>query len=259
MSLPGNAGKQFIVPSLLQEGGVGAANPDLIGTDLVIEDDYFFQFKMGDRLTTQGASEIGRALLPPTFLPYFRFNVKNSPNSHQFNALVALSEVKGANKVFYISPLFHYPRNNGNDDEFAFQDFWQSIPINSMSKVTWIDFHQWAHNNPLPGELNDNHVICCNLDSVAAGYGYLFSEPKEIKISKYNSDILTPNSPEPKHFYIDEIIAILDENSKEGFFWRRGVEKILKNPILSLKSIITLQNFLLIEFNIFWLPAIKKS
>jgi hypothetical protein len=257
MSLPENRGKQFTVPSLLQEGGIGAGNPDLIGTDLVIEDDYFFQFKMGDRLTTNGASEISPTRLDSTFLPYFRFNIKNAPNSHQFNALVALSVVKGQGKVFYISPLFNYSSLRTSDDN-AFNDFWQSTPINSMSKVAWIDFHQWSQNNPISLDFHDNHVICYNPNSVASGHGYLFSEPKKIKIGKFNSDILSPKTPSPQHFYIDEIIDILDENTKDGMFWREEINEILKSPVFNIKSIKTIQNILLMEFNIFWIPAIKK-
>lgn len=259
MSLPGNRSKSFIVPSLLQEGGRGAVNQNLIGTDLVIEDDYFLQFKMADRLTSSRSSEISQSKLDLSFLPYFRFNVKNSPNSHQFNALVDLASVKGFNKVFYISPLFVYSRINKNDDDDAFNDFWRSRPQIAMEKVAWIDFYQWEPNNPISRDLHDSHIICYSQDSVLNGLGYLFSERKDLKISKFNSTILKPSTPTPTHYYIDEILQILDKNSKGGIFWRPEIIEILKGPYSRMNSIRILQNFLLSEFNIFWIPSIKKE
>jgi len=259
MNLPDNQGKNFIVPSLLQEGGRGLSESqkDLKGTDLVIEDSYFFQFKMCDRLVNS-SKQTKNAKLASDFLPFFRFNIKNSSLSHQFNALVDLAKTKGSNKVYYISPVFDYSGNR-NDDE-AFEDFWKSEANVAMDKIAWIDFSQWSQSNPLQSEKNDNHVICYNKGSVEDGLGYMFSEKKEIQISKFDLNLL--NKPNTSLSTRDEIRQIA--NILKGLILDKHriivLEELLyNNSITDFEAIYLIQEILVFEFNIMWLPIVKNK
>lgn len=255
MGLNENLGKTFVVPSLLQEGGRGG-NADMVGTDLIIEDEYFFQFKVGDRLV-QSSSQTGDGRLPGTFLPFFRFNVKNSPSSHQFNALVDLAMTKGTDKVFYIAPLFDY--SGGKDDEAAFLDFWRSSNRDAMGKVVWIDFIQWRLYNPLQLETNNRHVICFNHDSVNLGKGYLFSEPKEIKVKQFESvKLMSINEPKTTRETINDLAQVFKGQIREENIDIKIEELLKDNRRQDIEVISIIQEILMFEYDIFWIPAIQK-
>jgi hypothetical protein len=255
MSLEKNFGKSFEVPSLRQEGG----NGDLAGLDLKIGEEYFFQFKMADRLKTQRAREILNQNLKDDFLPYFRFNVKNSNNSNQFNTLVELANKVGANKVYYVSPLFNYSNNNTSDEE-AFKDFWTSNPSNALEKICYIDFHQFVNSNPLLTETNNNHVICYNSDSIKSNLGYLLSEPKKIKISSKIGQINEIENID-LHIRIMDLIKIFD--LKEILKIRRD---IIIDELLEVENKIgynhlfkIVQDEILVNYNLVWIPEIIKN
>jgi hypothetical protein len=260
MSLPENQGKSFVVPSLLQEGGIGNQNPDLAGTDLIIEDEFFFQFKVGDRMK-QACTQTRNGQLDATFLPFFRFNIKNSPQSRQFNTLVNLASRKGGERVYYIAPKFSYPHAVTADDE-AFNDFWGSNAEDAINKVVWIDFHQWVGRNPydVPAEHHDNHVICYNQNSVAHGYGYMFSEKKEFVVSSLNTkEYKLRNENKDVNEAILEIAnilkgSILDEVRQEQ------IDRVFdEGQNSAIKLIKDIQKLMLVDFDILWTPIISKA
>jgi hypothetical protein len=255
MSLKENKGKSFAVPSLREEGG----NGDLAGLDLKVGEDYFFQFKMSDRLKTIGAKEIQSNRLDKKFLPYFRFNIKNSDKSNQFNTLVQLANNFGQNKVFFVSPLFDYPNSTTTDDE-AFGDFWCSKPKIAITKTCFIDLFQFTSSNPLLNEKNNKHVICYNLDSIKNDNGYLLSEPNEIVTS---NEFSSKSNQEPVNLIekMFEIAEILDSSERLNEIRDWKISDILE--INSKKNLYQILNILQIEiisrFNIFWIPQIIKE
>lgn len=259
MSLTENIGKSFVVPSLLQEGGKGLSDDqkDLKGTDLVIQDSYFFQFKVGDRLVNS-SKQTKNAKLEESFLPFFRFNIKNSQTSCQFKALVELGKKKGINKVFYLTPLFDYSGNRNDDG--AFQDFWKSDNIVAMDKVVFIDFAQWSLTNPLQYKTNNKHVICYNYDSVNDGLGYMFSKKKEIQIGKFDLNLLNePNTLLEAKEEINQIAMVL-----KGFVQNENrkmrLDEVLNNSVISdIEAIYRIQEILFLELNTLWFPTIKKN
>lgn len=255
MLLEENQGKSFAVPSLSEEGGRGGAG-NLAGLDLKVGEEYFIQFKMSDRLTTLGAREIRNENLDREFRPYFRFNIKNSDDSNQFNTLVNLAKQEGSDKVFYVAPLFEYPDNRTTDNQ-AFNDFWNATPIDAIAKTCFIDFHQFVAGNPLLAENNDSHVVCYNIDSVNAGYAYLLSEPIQIKVSSIiNTDKTINNISLIRR--IQELAKTFDSIEGQILIRDWKLSKILDENVnkepLQILSII--QRELIARFNIFWIPQI---
>ena len=144
MGLPENKGKSFVVPSLLQEGGKGVDEDEgLKGVDLKIEDEYFFQFKMTDAFSTKGIKEFKsiarnkRHPLHKEMPPFVRLYIKNSENSCQFNALVKLAGVKGAERVFYVFPNFDLSLA----PDRSFERFLSDSPNQLWNHVGLFDFH----------------------------------------------------------------------------------------------------------------------
>lgn len=274
MSLPENACKSFVVPSLLQEGGKGD-DPELKGVDLKISDDYFIQFKMVDWLKSSGAKEIYSKRLKKSFTPYFRFPVKNSDASNQFNSLVNLATTftpEGKKKrVFYISPLLSLRRQT---PEQAFNCFWAKKPQQALEDHTvWIDFHQFKTSNPLEKETNDKHVVCYNHDSIRSNLGFLFSEQKEIEASSFKIAFVEPEEaqagmgraipPQDKRKYINRMNFIA--NTVEGDARKVGrnytlAQLIQENQQMRPLSLVrTVQNELMVRHNILWLPVLNTK
>ena len=254
MQLDENRGKSFAVPSLLEEGGDG----ELAGLDLKIGNEYFIQFKMPDRLTTLGAREIRNEWIERSFRPYFRFNVKNSPDSCQFNTLVKLADKEGRDKVFYVAPLFDYADNTRTDNE-AFNDFWNASPNDAISKSCFIDFHQFVGDNPYEDEENDEHVVCYNQESVDNSYVYFLSEAKKVKSSKFRV-----SRSEKKIKLTNRLKSVAEafdsyDTQVELRNWKIAQildENIDKEPIQMLYAV---QREIISRFNVFWIPQIIKG
>lgn len=239
----------FIFPTLRQEG-----NPDieLAGADLVVDGNLFFQFKMPEFLTTHGAVEIQNGQLDRNFVPFYRFQIKNSPKSCQFNLLQKAARRVG-NIVRYISPMFHVDKNES--DEEAFIRFFRSSPTKAIQLVCSINFSQFIEPDRKQPE-DDTHKICYSLKSVSAGTGYIFSEPDRIQVVKgideFNGEFLSfsesPNTVVSLELAIREVIDLFD---------LRLVDSTA--PQVAISSIEELQVQLIIHHNIFWLPIIRST
>jgi len=230
----------FVFPTLRQEG-----NPlvEVGGADLVINNNLFFQFKVGDILWNANAREIINGQLPPDFTPYFRFNIKNSLPTTQFDTLLARAAAPH-NTVKYISPLFDYGQFENDDD--AFYDFFRRDPQDSFNYIAETNFDQFIANNPNINQ-TDARVICYNRDSVLnQNTGFLFSDPEQISIKKGLNEIKNGTFMFPQgSLKISEQIDLL-----------KRVFKIEDKQYMTISSI---QTVLIVRYNIYWIPVVRDN
>lgn len=236
----------YCFPSLRQEG-----DPEFnyAGADLVIDNNLFFQFKMPDYLRTRNSTEIFAGHLDGNFRPYYRFNIKNSDPSNQFNLLKKAAR-NPSNIVRYISPMFHMDSRQSDDD--AFYSYFRMTPERSMNYICSINFDQFV--NPLETNLSsdNSHKICYNYDSVSKNYAFLFSEPKSIKAQKglfeYSTQKLVINNNTNNIQSVESALKYV----KELFF--NESQTYLESTI----KIEQLQTELIVNHDIFWVPVLKK-
>ena len=238
-----NPALTFFFPSLQQEG-----NPKhfAAGADLVVNKILFFQFKMADFLRTRGAAEIINRKIPKTFVPFYRFHIKNSNPSNQFDLLKNAAK-NPSNIVRYISPMFHADKYENDDDAFA--NFFSSPPTDLNRFICSVNFDQFVRHPETNLSKDNSHKICYNLATLGTRRGYLFSEPKEIVVHKgveeLQNNVLL--------FSRDRTTAINDNLSfvKENFF--AGDDILFRTD-----SIYEIQTALIIRHNIFWIPVLES-
>jgi hypothetical protein len=236
----------FCFPSLRQEG-----DPEFnyAGADLVIDTNLFFQFKMPDFLRNRNTTEIIAGHLDGDFRPYYRFYIKNSDTSNQFNLLKNAAR-NPLNIVRYISPMFHTDRRQSDDD--AFYAYFRMTPENSMNYVCSINFDQFVRPVETNLSTDDSHKICYNTDSVLNNYAYLFSEPKSIKAEKglleFSKQKLVFNDNINNFQSIESVIKYV----KELFF---SEDQIDTKAIINIEQ---LQTELIVKHDIFWMPVLRS-
>ena len=237
---------KFCFPSLRQEG-----DPDYgyAGADLVVDGNLFFQFKMPDFLRIRNATEIINKQISKDFIPFYRFNIKNSDPSNQFNLLKDAAR-KPANIVRYISPMFHSDRHQ--TDDVAFYNYFRMTPADSMNEICSIDFSQFISPTEENLSSDNSHKICYNRESVTANYAYLFSKPKEIKAEKglieYKKQKLVFNNDPTKFEKVDTVLNYIQE-----LFFKH--EKDRQHKHITIEQ---LQIEIIIKHNIFWLPILRS-
>ena len=224
---------KFVIPTPFIEGDFNHIHG---GADLIINNNLFFQFKVSDYLSHTNSSEIRKHRLTDNFLNYYRFNIKNEPDSYQFDKLKNTA-FNSYNVVKYIAPMFF--------DEDGFFDFYHSSnSLTALNKTVSIDLKQFIANNISLTQTN-NHVICYNENSVSNGLGYLFSEKKTIKIVK-GIEKFEIYSQQSKDLY----------NKKLGDFLKE-LNKLFEANFSTENSISEIQSSLIIRFNIFWIPVLR--
>jgi len=236
----------FCFPSLRQEGD---PEFDYAGADLVIDTNLFFQFKMPDFLRNRNSTEIIAGHLDGNFRPYYRFYIKNSGPSNQFNLLKKAAR-NPLNIVRYISPMFHIERQQSDDD--AFYAYFRMTPEKSMNYVCSINFDQFVRPPETYLSSDNSHKICYNTDSVLSNYAFLFSDPKSIIAEKglieYTNQKLIFND-NPNSFqtiesalrYVQELFLTESQTDPKAF-----------------TNIEQLQTELIVKHNIFWMPVLRS-
>ena len=232
----------FTFPSLRQEGTPGHA---AAGADLVVNNNLFFQFKMGDFLKTRGTSEISGRKLDDNFIPYYRFHIKNANPSNQFELLKKAASDPN-NIVRYISPMFHNDKRQS--DDVAFNRFFMSDPKDLNDFICSINCAQFL--SPDRKLSRDNsHKICYNIATSSRRRGFLFSEPKEINIlnglEEIKDGVLQFNNR--AQLSISEVINSINEIFVGDNQRRYTVED----------SIATIQIELVMKYDIFWIPVLE--
>jgi hypothetical protein len=236
----------FCFPTLRQEGD---PRNDYAGADLVVANNVFIQFKMPDFLRRRNSTEIISGSLYDDFAPYYRFNIKNSGPSNQFNLLKNAAR-NPINIVRYISPMFHTDGQQSDDD--AFNNFFGRSPLDSMNYICSIPFDQFVQQPETNLTSDNSHKICYNAASVLDGYAFLFSEPKPIiaqkGLSEFNNQELIFND---SHAYFQTIERTLSY-VRETFLIDNQTDH---NSALSIER---LQIQLLIKHDVFWIPVFRN-
>lgn len=236
----------FCFPSLRQEGD---PEFDYAGADLVIASNLFFQFKMPDFLRNRNSTEIIAGHLDGNFRPYYRFYIKNSDPSNQFNLLKKAAR-EPFNIVRYISPMFHTDSRQSDDD--AFYSYFRMTPQNSMNYICSINFNQFVRPVETNLSSNNSHKICYNTDSLLNNYAFLFSEPKSIQAEKglveYSKQKLVFNDNPDNFQSIESVITYI----KELFFSESQTD------LKTIKNIEQLQTELIVKHDIFWMPVLRS-
>lgn len=236
----------FCFPSLRQEGD---PEFDYAGADLVIDTNLFFQFKMPDFLRNRNTNEILTGHLDGDFRPYYRFYIKNSDPTNQFNLLKNAAR-NPLNIVRYISPMFHTDRRQSDDD--AFYAYFRMAPESSMNYVCSINFDQFLRPIETNLSSDDSHKICYNTDSVLNKYAYLISEPKSIKaekgLSEYANQKLVFNNNLNNFQSTESTVKYV----KELFFSESQIET------KAITNIEQLQTELIVKHDIFWMPVLRN-
>ena len=236
----------FCFPSLRQEGD---PEFDYAGADLVIDTNLFFQFKMPDFLRNRNSTEILAEQLDGDFRPYYRFYIKNSDPSNQFNLLKNAAR-NPLNIVRYISPMFHTDRRQS--DDAAFYSYFRMTPENSMNYVCSIDFDQFVRPTETNLSSDNSHKICYNTDSVLNNYAFLFSDPKSIKaqngLNEYSNQKLIFNDNPNSFQSIESAVRYVQE-----LFLIETLT--VQKPITNIEQ---LQTELIVKHNIFWMPVLRS-
>lgn len=238
----------FVFPTLRQEGN---PNSKYAGADLVINNNLFFQFKMPDFLRTRNAKEIYDGKLNRESRPYYRFFIKNSNPSNQFDMLKNTAK-NPLNIVRYISPMFHTFRNQ-NDDE-AFKKFFDLAPSESMNLICSIDFKQFVVPYNIHLSKDNSHKICYNSKSVNNdNMAYLFSEPKSIYaykgITEFDNQRLVFDDNIEESNSINDTLNLIRKNFK--------VEKDFSGDLIT--EINILQTELIAKYDVFWIPLFQNK
>jgi hypothetical protein len=168
--------KYFMFPSTLIEREF----PVDFFADFYTHSEYY-QFKRSDHFERRrGRIEI-HAGVPTSYLDYYRFKIYNRTTAThlgQFEKLVALANYFPNDLVCYCAPCFH--------TEFEFHNHFRNRTIISNSVI--IDCNQFNHPifNMPNFNINDgiDHYMVYKLGS---SFGYLCSEPKDIKIENAKS------------------------------------------------------------------------
>jgi len=239
-----NAGNNFTfsIPSLRAEGD---KNDYRCGADLVINHNYFIQFKVSDYLYSPGTSEINKASLTADFLPYYRFDVKNDNPTNQFDILKQKAG-NPANTVLYVAPLFW---DEQGCDYFISEQKSQL----AMDLVVQINFNQFhganAHINI--GQTND-HKICYSDESISSGYAYLFSDKYKIEIKKGFESFITKY----------QTGGVITEKKEKTIQLKDFVSELVdefKIKITNDTKLSTIQRHLAGQYDIFWIPIFHKN
>ena len=238
----------FVFPTLREEGN---QNSPVAGADLVVGGNLFFQFKMPEFLRTRNAVEIQDGDLDRDFAPFYRFYIKNSPNSCQFNLLQKAAS-KSKNIVKYVSPLFHRDKNDSDQD--AFYNFFSMPPARAMNHVCTVDFSQFVNPNRVQPQ-DDTHKICYSLSSVNNGEAYIFSQPEAVVVSKglpeFNGDTLSLRDIPDDFVSLSEAVSYVTQ-----LFDLASETNIEREDILS--QIGAVQRGLIVQHDIFWVPIIRS-
>ena len=135
---------KYKIPTLGQE-----CNFDIPygGSDLIILNNLFIQFKISEYFIYSNTSEIINKTLSKDFLPYYRFHIKYSPNSFQYNNLKQLAKDK--NKIVrHVAPMFH-----------KISDFESNSVDNFIQNTIYFDLKDFKN---VEIDKNDKHTICYN-------------------------------------------------------------------------------------------------
>jgi hypothetical protein len=234
--------ERFVFPTLRQEGDAGG---EYGGVDLKVGKNLFFQFKMPEFLRTKRAIEFG-LIGDDSFTPFYRMEIKNSPNSHQFDTLKRVAN-DPFNRVKYIAPMFD--QHKDHDDEDAFDTFFRRSPADSMNHICSIDVEQFVRPIARTIDPNDKHKICYSFDSVTFEQkGYLFSEPKPIKIEKGPGEFV--NQRLKLSDTISKLKTIEDTINEIRLIFFEGEQNFANNDILGV------QLELISRYDVFWLPVL---
>lgn len=216
----------FIFPTLFQEGDYEG---NYGGSDLIINSNVFIQFKTSEYFIYANTTEINNNSIDKKFLPYYRFNLKNSPESFQYNKLKETAHNK-SNFVCYIAPLFH------TNSEF-------STYFNSNKIIENSIYYNLKDFRNINIEENDTHIICYK----KSGESYICSEP--IIIQSYNFD--------KEIFPFDFIDVNENDVSYQEVF--NQISEIFNIPDTYRNNFRDIQNYLIIRNNVFWIPIIKTN
>lgn len=244
MSLENYTNVTFCFPSTRQEGN---EEYEYAGADLVVNTNLFFQFKMPVFFRKGSTKEIRLDQLTRDFFPYYRFNIKNSKPSQQFNLLKKAAK-NSRNLVSYILPM--YIDTSHTNFEKAFLDFFRMTPKTFLNHICCVPFNQFVR--PIEIELAsvNTHKICYSTESVSNDFGLMFSKKEKITANKglpfYDNDGLKFSNSKDSSYTLEKAAREVQNT----FF-----SKALFNNT-SKRSFIELQSELIASHNIFWIPVI---
>ena len=222
-SLPKNLSFKF--PSLQQEGNFKG---EFSATDLIINSNVFIQFKTSDYFIYANTTEIENKSIRNDFLPYYRFNIKNSPDSFQFNKLKIIASNKN-NFVCYVAPIF-----------YTNIEFFNYFNSNFLQNIIYYNLKDFEN---IEIEKNDKHTICFQ----KSGESYICSEPIKIRSNKIIESFV------PLEFF---------ESGEIGLTYSEVVNQISEIfaiPENLRNNINDIQNYLIIRNNVFWIPQIRNN
>lgn len=201
----------------------------------------FFQFKRSHCFNLKGRRGLNdpERNLHKGFFPYYRFQIYNAHNSRQFEKLRDVSTINSNDKAYYCAPLFH--------TNSEFKDYYgrQAILSNSIL-INCSQFLRKEFNKPnFDIRKDEPHHIAFNRTQ-----GYIFSEPIAIKIQIGTSEeeIMPPDSKEVR--FPDYVQRLFQSCLAEG-----GAESEVLNTNNPTESIF---QFLVVKYNIIWVPIFKK-
>ena len=222
-SLPKNL--RFKFPTLKQEGDYKG---EFGGADLIINSNVFIQFKTSDYFIYANTTETNNNSISRKFLPYYRFNIKNSPNSFQYNKLKKTSRNKN-NFVCYVAPIFH-----------TIREFFKYYDSNFLQNIIYYNLKDFKN---IEIDKNNKHTICFQ----KSGESYICSEPIKIQSNKIIESFV------PLEFMESNDIGSTYSEVVSQIFEVFTIPENLRNNINDI------QNYLIISNNVFWIPIIRYS